>query len=327
MRALVNFSIVLALVVIVLGAYTRLTDAGLGCPDWPGCYGHLSVPMDADKAAAAQARFPDAPLEHNKAWNEMVHRYAAGTLGLFILFIAISAIARVRKHAETPVKLPLLLLALVIFQAALGMWTVTLNLQPLIVMGHLLGGFTTLSLLYLLRLRLKRIHLPMGDAKVRRLSGFAMFALLVVVAQIALGGWVAANYAAMACTELPICEGDWQSQLDIAGAFSVPEAVTYQYGAHDYAERMTMHVAHRIGAVITLIVVGLLLIRGYRLAQSSVIRSSLGWVSLALVVQLVLGLSNVVLMLPLSVAVAHNLVGALLLLSLVSLNYKLVRHA
>ncbi|MFC0446007.1 heme A synthase [Pseudidiomarina halophila] len=327
MRTLVNLSLVLTLVVIVLGAYTRLTDAGLGCPDWPGCYGHLSVPMDADKAAAAQALFPDAPLEHHKAWNEMIHRYAAGTLGIFILVIAITAVVRVRKHAETPVKLPVLLLGLVIFQAALGMWTVTLNLQPLIVMGHLLGGFSTLALLYLLRLRLQRIHLPMGDPKVRSLSSFALFALLVVIGQIALGGWVAANYAALACTDLPICEGDWLNQLDVAGAFSVPEAVTYQYGAHDYAERMTMHVAHRIGAILTLIVVGILLLRGYRMAQSAVIRTSLTWVSLMLVLQILLGLSNVLFMLPLGVAVAHNLVGALLLLSLVDLNYKLVRHA
>lgn len=327
MRLLVNLSIALALVVIVLGAYTRLTDAGLGCPDWPGCYGHLTVPTDAEKISVAQQLFPDAPLEHHKAWNEMIHRYAAGLLGILILIIAITAVIRQRKHAETPVKLPLLLLGLVTFQAALGMWTVTLNLQPLIVMGHLLGGFTTLSLLYLLRLRLKRLHLPMGDPAARSLAGLAAFALIVVVAQIALGGWVAANYAALACTELPICEGNWTANLDVAGAFSVPEAVTYQYGAHDYAERMTMHVAHRIGAIITLLVVGFMLFRGYQKAQSSVIRSSLNWVSLALVVQIALGLSNVVFMLPLSVAVAHNLVGALLLLSLVGLNYKIARHA
>lgn len=327
MRLLVNLSIALALVVIVLGAYTRLTDAGLGCPDWPGCYGHLTVPTDAEKISVAQQLFPDAPLEHHKAWNEMIHRYAAGLLGILILIIAITAVIRQRKHAETPVKLPLLLLGLVTFQASLGMWTVTLNLQPLIVMGHLLGGFTTLSLLYLLRLRLKRLHLPMGDPAARSLAGLAAFALIVVVAQIALGGWVAANYAALACTELPICEGNWTANLDVAGAFSVPEAVTYQYGAHDYAERMTMHVAHRIGAIITLLVVGFMLFRGYQKAQSSVIRSSLNWVSLALVVQIALGLSNVVFMLPLSVAVAHNLVGALLLLSLVGLNYKIARHA
>ncbi|WP_417682814.1 COX15/CtaA family protein [Pseudidiomarina aquimaris] len=327
MRLLVNISIALALVVIVLGAYTRLTDAGLGCPDWPGCYGHLTVPTGEEKVSAAQQLFPDTPLEHQKAWNEMIHRYAAGLLGLMILIIAITAVVRQRKRAETPVKLPLLLLALVTFQAALGMWTVTLNLQPLIVMGHLLGGFTTLSLLYLLRLRLQRLHLPMGDPKARAISGLALVSLLVVVAQIALGGWVAANYAALACTDLPICEGNWSANLDIAGAFSVPEAVTYQYGAHDYAERMTMHVTHRIGAIITLLVVGFMLIRGYRSAQSSKIRSSLNWVTIALILQIALGISNVVLMLPIGVAVAHNLMGALLLLSLVGLNYKIARHA
>ena len=324
MRGFVKLSIVLAFVVIVLGAYTRLTDAGLGCPDWPGCYGELTVPKDAAKAAEL---FPDTPLESHKAWNEMIHRYAAGTLGLAILGIAIGAVWRKRTHSDQPAKLPIALLILVTFQAALGMWTVTMNLQPLIVMAHLLGGFTTISLLYLLHLRLQRVHIPLGDPKVRQLSGVALFALVVVVGQIALGGWVAANYAAMACTQLPFCEGNWVERLDIAGAFSVPEASTYQYGAHDYAERMTIHVAHRFGAYFTILVVGILLWMGYRRASSKVIRNSLNWVTLLLAVQVGLGLSNVLFMLPLGVAVAHNAVGALLLLSLVGLNYKIARNA
>ncbi|RUO49027.1 COX15/CtaA family protein [Pseudidiomarina donghaiensis] len=324
MRGFVKLSIVLAFVVIVLGAYTRLTDAGLGCPDWPGCYGELTVPKDANKAAEL---FPDTPLESHKAWNEMIHRYAAGTLGLVILGIAIWSLWRKRQHSEQPVKLPLFLLALVTFQAALGMWTVTMNLQPLVVMGHLLGGFSTISLLYLLSLRLQRVHIPLGDPKVRSLSAFALFALIVVLGQIALGGWVAANYAAMACTELPFCEGNWTERLDIAGAFSVPEASTYQYGAHDYAERMTIHIAHRFGAYFTILVVGLLLWMGYRRASSNVIRTSLNWITVLLIAQVTLGFSNVLLLLPLSVAVAHNAVGALLLLSLVGLNYKIARNA
>ena len=145
--------------------------------------------------------------------------------------------------------------------------------------------------------------------------------------QIALGGWVAANYAAMACTELPFCEGNWAERLDIAGAFSVPEASTYQYGAHDYAERMTIHVAHRFGAYFTIIVVGLLLWMGYRRASSKVIRRSLNWITILLIAQVSLGFSNVLLLLPLGIAVAHNAVGALLLLSLVGLNYKIARNA
>ncbi|MDX1706325.1 COX15/CtaA family protein [Pseudidiomarina sp.] len=327
MRTLVKLSLILTFVVIVLGAHARLTDAGLGCPDWPGCYGHLTVPSQPEQVSAAQSIWPDSPLESHKAWNEMIHRYAAGLLGLVILVIAIWSLVRVRQHPAQPVKLPLFLLALVIFQAALGMWTVTMNLQPLIVMGHLLGGFATFSLLYLLLLRLKRIHLPLGDPKVRKIGGIALLALLVVVGQIALGGWVAANYAALACTSLPICESDWVARLDIAGAFSVPEAVTYQYGAHDFNERMTMHVAHRIGAIMTIVVVGLLLLRGYRNAKSKVMRSNLNLITLLLVLQVALGVSNIVFFLPLSVAVLHNAVGALLLLSLVGLNYRIARNA
>ncbi len=324
MRTLVKISVFFTLVVILLGAYTRLTDAGLGCPDWPGCYGELFVPKDAEKAATL---FPDTPLESHKAWNEMIHRYAAGTLGLLVFIIAIWSLFKARGHGTHPVKLPIFLLGLVVFQAALGMWTVTMNLQPLVVMGHLLGGFSTLALLYLLHLRLQRIHIPLGDPKMRSLSGLASISLLIVIAQIALGGWVAANYAALACTELPICEGNWTEKLDVLGAFSIPEAVTYQYGAHDYAERMTMHVAHRIGAYVTIVVLSLLLWLGYRRARSAVMKRALNRVMLLLVVQVALGLSNIIFMLPLSIAVAHNFVGALLLLSLVSLNYKLARNA
>lgn len=327
MRKLVGFSLFFAVIVIVLGAYTRLTDAGLGCPDWPGCYGFLGIPKSEQAVATAQARFPEAPYEYHKAWAEMVHRYAAGTLGLLVLAIAIVAYRARHNMPKQPLKLPFFLLAMIIFQAALGMWTVTLNLQPVIVMGHLLGGFTTLSLLYLLHLRLQRQQLMGTDEGMRKLRGLAKFALLVVVCQIALGGWVAANYAALACTELPVCEGDWANTLDFGGAFSVPAADTYQYGAHDYDDRMTMHVAHRIGALITILVVGWLLLKGWLTARSRLLKRSLNFVALMLVIQVALGLSNVIFMLPLSVAVAHNIVGALLLLSMVGLNYNIARKA
>ena len=327
MRAFVKFSIILTLCVIIMGAYTRLTDAGLGCPDWPGCYGFLTVPTQAEQIEQAQQLFPDTPLENQKAWNEMIHRYIAGLLGIVILVIAIWSVMRARQRPMQPVKLPILLLLLVTFQAALGAWTVTMNLQPLIVMGHLLGGFSTFCLLYLLSLRLNRLHNPSNDYGARTLRGLALLSLLVVFGQIALGGWVAANYAAMTCTSLPICEGDWLNRLDVAGAFSVPEASTYQYGAHDFEERMTMHVAHRIGAIVVMLVVGWMLFTGYRRARSKLIRSSLNWVTLLLVIQVALGISNVVFYLPLSVAVLHNLFGVLLLASLVGLNYKLARNA
>ncbi|MFD2631214.1 COX15/CtaA family protein [Idiomarina piscisalsi] len=329
MRTLVKISIFFAFVVIVLGAFTRLTEAGLGCPDWPGCYGFLKVPSQEEHIVQAELRFPDAPVEQDKAWNEMIHRYFAGTLGLLILVIAVASWIRSRKpsHYPTPVKLPTLLLGLVIFQAALGMWTVTMNLQPLIVMGHLLGGFSVISLLYLLSLRLSDFRLAGGDPELRRYRGLAFFAMLVVIGQIALGGWVAANYAAVACTELPFCEGDWASNLDFVGAFSIPEADTYQFGAHDYDDRMTMHVIHRIGAIVTFLVLCTLLFKCWRKAKSQFFRSKLSVIGLLLVLQIALGISNVVFQLPLWNAVAHNAVGALLLLSLVGLNYNLSRKA
>lgn len=329
MRTLVKISIVLAFCVIVLGAFTRLTEAGLGCPDWPGCYGFLTVPSKAEHIAQAEALFPGAPVEADKAWYEMIHRYFAGTLGLLILAIAVSAWFKKRQPSQkpTPIKLPTFILALVMFQAALGMWTVTLNLQPLIVMGHLLGGFSIISLLLLLNLRLAPYRVGGGDPELRRYRGLALFALLTVLFQIALGGWVAANYAAVACTELPFCEGNWTANLDFAGAFSIPEAETYQYGAHDYNDRMTMHIVHRVGAIITTLVVGWLLFKCWRKAVSGFFRSSLFVIGLLLVLQIALGISNVVFGLPLWVAVSHNAVGALLLLSLVALNYNLSRKA
>lgn len=329
MRNLVRFSLIFCFVVIVLGAFTRLTDAGLGCPDWPGCYGFLSVPQSETRQAAATEAFPDAPLNTQKAWNEMIHRYAAGALGLLVLAIAITAIRR-RKLSSTvhqPFKLPLLLLFLICWQAALGMWTVTMMLQPVIVMLHLLGGFTTFSLLYLLYLRETDYRIPGGDEALRKLKPLAAFALIVVVGQIALGGWVAANYAALACTELPVCEGPWVSRLDFQGAFSLPHAASYEFGVHTYAERMTMHVMHRLGAIVTTLVVGFLLVSVWRDAESATFKKGAFIIALLLLVQLVLGVSNVVFSLPLAVAVSHNAVGALLLIALVGLNYNLSRKA
>ena len=322
MKKLVLFSLGLALVVIILGAYTRLTDAGLGCPDWPGCYGHLTVPLSEEKVAAANAAYPERPVEAHKAWNEMIHRYFAGTLGLCIL--AISILALVRREPSQPKKLPLFLLGLVIFQGALGMWTVTLNLLPVVVMGHLLGGFTVLSCLFLLYLRLGTHSASHSPQSAARLPLAALAGIAILVIQIALGGWTSANYAALACTEFPVCEGDWASSLDFAGAYSVPHAVNYEFGAHDYAERMTMHIVHRAGAVVTFLYLAWLalhLMSGY----SGKMKTG-GTVLLAvLLVQVGLGISNVVFSLPLFIAVAHNAVAACLLLVMVWVTYSLYR--
>ncbi|MCC5855221.1 MAG: COX15/CtaA family protein [Idiomarina sp.] len=331
MTKLVRITIGLVIVVIVLGAYTRLTDAGLGCPDWPGCYGFLKPPITEDRMLLAESAFPEAPLDHFKAWNEMIHRYAAGILGLLIFFISYKAIQR-RYFTEgeaksdalaRPFKLPVGLSALIIFQAALGMWTVTMMLQPAVVMAHLLGGFTTFALLALLYLREARFRPPVADQQLHSLLWFAVVVLILVIAQIALGGWVAANYAALACTDLPICEAGWRERLDVAGAFSLPAADTYEFGVHNYAERMTMHVFHRIGAIVVTVALLALLAQIWRQAKTRWFRSLAAVITLILVAQLTLGVLNVVLSLPLLIAVAHNFVGALLMVSLVVLIYAL----
>lgn len=323
MKKLVLAAILLAIVVIVLGAFTRLTDAGLGCPDWPGCYGHLTVPQGEDVIKAAEQAFPERPFEAHKAWYEMIHRYFAGTLGLLILAIFIMSL--IKRNYNDPLKLPFFLLCLVTFQAALGMWTVTLNLLPVVVMGHLLGGFSVLACLYLLRLRLQGERIPGGDHRMISYAKFAALGLLIVVGQIALGGWVSANYAALACTEFPMCEGDWYQNIDIIGAYSVPEAVNYEFGAHDYHERMTMHVAHRLGAIVTFVYLCWLALKLYTNASSGTIRNQAVTLVLVLGVQVLLGVSNVVFSLPLAVAVMHNAVGAGLLLVMVKLCYTLYR--
>ncbi|AYA66308.1 COX15/CtaA family protein [Alteromonas sp. RKMC-009] len=322
MRKLVLFSLILAVVVIILGAYTRLTDAGLGCPDWPGCYGLLTVPLEDHHVEAANAAFPERPVEAAKAWNEMIHRYFAGALGLCIFTIA--AIAVKQRHSGRTVRLPLLLVALVIFQAALGMWTVTLNLLPVVVMGHLLGGFTILACLFLLHLKLRE-----SKRKPRRINSITKFALLgmaILLMQIGLGGWTSANYAALACTDFPVCEDGWASRLDFSGAFSVPYAETYEYGAHGYGERMTMHIVHRAGAVITFLYLLWLGFRLYSREVAAPVKSAALLLIGVLMIQVTLGVSNVVLSLPVIVAVAHNIVAACLLLVMVWITYQVSRY-
>ncbi|WP_416306841.1 COX15/CtaA family protein [Neptunicella sp. SCSIO 80796] len=325
MKKMVLVSLFLAFVVIILGAYTRLTDAGLGCPDWPGCYGHYAVPQQVEHLQAAQQAFPDRPVEAHKAWNEMIHRYFASTLGLFIVVIFLLSL--VNKKPLRPLKLPFLLVVMVCFQGALGMWTVTMNLMPLVVMGHLLGGFAILSCLYLLYLRLSGFRIPGGDPQVRHLARYTMLGLLIVIIQIGLGGWTTANYAALACTELPVCEPGWFDKLNFAGALSLPAAENYEFGVHDYSARMTMHIMHRIGALVTFIYLCWLAIRLYTVARTDRFKTQAISLVLVLGLQVALGVSNVVFGLPIIVAVLHNAVGACLLLVMVLINYTLFRKA
>lgn len=321
LRRLTIAAVGLAVVVVVLGAYTRLADAGLGCPDWPGCYGHVGVPDTEAEVQAAEAQFPDAPVEAEKAWIEMVHRYFATALGALILGMVVVAFRAPNEAPNgvlngaanrVPRALPAGLLALVALQGAFGAWTVTLKLWPQVVTAHLLGGFATLALLWLLALRLGIG--PKGGGLVP-LGRLASVALAVVVAQVALGGWVTSNYAALACPDFPTCHGEWVPSMDLRQGFDVLQTVGPNYlgGLLDSEARIAIQFAHRLGAVAVLAVVGLL---GWRLWK---VGSPLApWVLGLLAAQWTLGILNVLLTLPLTVATAHNACGALLLLALVT---------
>ena len=310
---LIGLAACLAFCVITLGAYVRLSDAGLGCPDWPGCYGHLTVP-----ASTHQQAFPDKPVEAPKAWKEMIHRYAASSLGLLILAIAAAAWRRSSRQRHSPLA-PSLLLALVAGQGMLGMWTVTLLLKPVIVTAHLLGGMATLSLLLWL---FTRRNISYADEVTSGLRGWALLALLLVFVQIALGGWVSSNYAALACPDFPVCQGQWlpATNFDLAFQFHRELGRTADGEALPVTALTAIHLGHRLGALIVTLVVGglaLALRRRQGLAGAAYLLLAI------LLLQLGLGISNVLFGLPLLLAVAHNGGAGLLLGSLVVINARL----
>jgi cytochrome c oxidase assembly protein subunit 15 len=315
-RWLVNATLVLALAVIALGAYTRLTHAGLGCPDWPGCYGRLTPPVHDTHIAEAQARFPDAQVDPFKARNEMVHRYLAGLLGLCVL-----AIFMVSRRLPRGRGLAAALLALVVFQAALGMWTVTMSLMPVVVVAHLFGGFGVLALLALLRCELRRDPAAPSQPAESRMAGLlplAWLAFAVLLAQIALGGWTSANYAAAVCYQLPFCESGWSAQFSLRAAFSLPLGhESYEFGVLPYEARMSIHVLHRVGALVATGVLASLVLLCWRQAVGVHLRRLAVGVGALLALQVTLGLINVLGQVPLLNAVAHNLTAACLLATLV----------
>jgi len=316
-RNLAIFATLLTLLVVVLGAYVRLSDAGLGCPDWPGCYGSLILDESDEGLAHAEKNF-DRPVEAAKAWKEMIHRYFASTLGLVILILTFMAWRRPelgQRGLTTSLSL------LVMFQGALGMWTVTLLVKPVIVMSHLLGGLATLSLLLLLVLRVKDQRLPNSSQK-KAVKQFAVIGLIVLVAQIGLGGWTSTNYAALACPEFPTCFGSsWNPDVDYKEGFVLWRGlgVDYEFGVLSNEARAAIHWVHRIGALLTTLMLSILV---FMLLRVNALKESL-LVAGLLSAQVVLGILNVKLNLPLHMAVAHNGVAALLLLSLVYVNFRL----
>lgn len=325
-RRLLHVAALLALSVIMLGAWVRLTDAGLGCPDWPGCYGQLMVPKTADQLAAATAAFPHKPVEPLKARNEMIHRYLASTLGFAIVVIAGLALAN-RRDPRQPLLLPLLLLGVVIFQGLLGMWTVTLLVKPLIVVTHLLGGLTTLGLSFWLILEAAR-RAPVSAPRIQRSASVpALVALLVVIVQIALGGWTSTNYAALACPELPTCVGEWWPQdADFGEAFVLWRGlgINYEGGVLDHPARVAIHFTHRLGAVIAALALALAALFALRAGGAAAhARAAASAVLAALVLQWLIGVFMIWQGFPLLLATAHNAGAALLLLATVWLNFEL----
>lgn len=339
------FACLLAYVVVALGAFTRLTDAGLGCPDWPGCYGHLTWPTSTAEIESAQARFPDAPVDTDKTWPEMVHRYFAGSLGVVLVALAILAwrhrasptpaqhsAARDVGSADQPpaaYKLSFFLVVLVVIQALFGMWTVTLKLWPQVVTAHLLGGFGTLALLWLLFLRFRQLDMPklpvlLPAGTLGLLRALALLALIVVIVQITLGGWTSSNYAALACIDLPTCHGEWWPAMDFARGFNLSSehGPNYLGGLLDNEARTAIHVSHRVGALVVSVTT---LALAWQMWQTRVqpLRRLAMFLLAVLLLQFSLGVTNILAMLPLGVAVAHNIGGALLLLTLVTVNYQI----
>ena len=308
--------LILAFVVVVFGSFVRLSDAGLGCPDWPGCYGHMVVPQTEAAQQKALQNFPSMEVDVAKAWIEMAHRYIAGTLGLLIL--AIAFISWRNKAASRT--LSTILLGVVGLQAMLGMWTVTLLLKPVIVTLHLIGGMTTLSLLLWLTLRQNALGSNVGRSGFWNYQGWAVLGLILLCIQISLGGWVSTNYAALACADFPRCQSQWLPPVDFHHAFQIVRDLGMTAAGESLSnEALTaIHWSHRVGALITFTY---LLIFGVFLMQVAALKFYSKLMLVFLFTQVGLGIANVILSLPLALAVAHNATAALLLGSVVMINF------
>ncbi|MDP9013111.1 MAG: COX15/CtaA family protein [Pseudomonadota bacterium] len=299
-RRLALVGAILAAIVVVLGAWVRLTNAGLGCPDWPGCYGHL---------------YPRSGHAAGKAWHEMIHRYVAGTLVAIIAVLLAWAVARRRDRGQP--LLPVALLFVVVFlQAALGALTVTMLLKPLIVTAHLFGGLTTLGLLWWLSIPPECRTLSAPELGLRK---FAIAAFIVLVLQIFLGGWTSSNYAAVACPDFPTCQRSWWPPMDFRDAFVLWRGigVDYEGGVLANPARMAIHFTHRLGAAATgLALIGFGLLTAARADSRRLYRAGILLIA-AVVLQISIGIATVHFGIPLPVATLHNAGAAALILAMV----------
>ncbi len=316
-RRIAAIAALLCLIVVVVGAWVRLTNAGLGCPDWPGCYGHIHPSQLIDRVPEINAENPARPFDYQKALNEMVHRYIVGVFGLLVLGLAALSVWN-RSDPAQPRVLPWLVAALLVVQALLGMWTVTLLLKPLIVTLHLLGGLLTLALLWWIALPPERRELKASERPVRRL---AIVAAVVLTVQISLGGWTSTNYAAAACGDFPACHGSWWPDMDFRSAFVLWRGlgIDYEGGVLDTPARVAIHYTHRLGAYLTTLVLLLPIIGAWRRGQTARSRGAATMLLVALALQLSIGMNLIWKGWPLWLGTAHNAGAALLVLAMVAL--------
>ncbi|MEP6483286.1 MAG: COX15/CtaA family protein [Rudaea sp.] len=320
MRRLAWFAAAFALLVIVFGAFVRLSNAGLSCPDWPTCYGKLAWPSQAHDVAAANLAFPDRPVETDKAWREQFHRLLVGGLSVLTFGLGIWAFVRRRDLGKLAV-VAWVACIVIVFQAMLGMWTVTLKLLPLVVTSHLIGGLTLFALLIYVAMRLSIVSV--GNVENSTLRKMAVVGIVLLTMQIALGGWTSANYAALACgTDFPTCLGQWHPSADFSSGFVLWRGVgvDYEGGVLDADARTAIQLAHRAGATIVFVFGVILAFFAVRRRETRALGVAL---AAALVLQVALGISNVMFGLPLPVATAHNGGAAILLAVMIALLVRL----
>ena len=299
------------LIVISLGAWVRLTDAGLGCPDWPGCYGLLTTPDTVDELAKAREYYPNADIDVGKAWREMLHRYMAGLLGLYVFFITYISI----KYSKRSYTLPVLISILIIIQAIMGMLTVTMLVKPTIVTTHLFFGMLTATLLIINSLKYSNIS--MSSEKIPAIALIVITITWVfLIIQILLGGWTSTNYASLACTDFPKCLDQWYpKEMIFNEAFNVinlPD-VNYEGGILAYGAKVAIHYSHRITALILTFVFISALYVVFKLNKHSLLKKLMSISIIFFILQIILGISNVVYSLPLNIAVWHTMNAAILM--------------